>query len=328
MAGFDSAVGNRQIKEYFEKAIQLNKISHGYILSGEDGMGKMELAKAFAQMVQCEGQGKKPCMECHSCKQFLSGNHPDIVYVKHEKPGVIGVDDVRSGINSDILIKPYSSPYKIYIVDEAEKMSIQAQNALLKTIEEPPSYGIILLLTSNAEGFLPTILSRCMVLHLKPVSDGEMTEYLKGQGIFEERIPTLVKFSRGNVGKAMRMAQSESFTVMIEQIMTLLKKADQMNIHELLGFVAILTGYKLEIRDCLDFMQMWYRDALMLKATNDLNLLIFKEEYAAIREVGNKKSYEAIEKIIQAIDTAKRRLDANVNFELTMEILLLAMKEK
>lgn len=328
MAGFDSVVGNKQIKEHFEKAIQLNKISHGYILNGEDGMGKMELAKSFAQMVQCESTGEKPCMNCHSCKQFLSGNHPDIIYVRHEKPGVIGVDDVRTGINSDILIKPYSSPYKIYIVDEAEKMSVQAQNALLKTIEEPPSYGIIMLLTSNAEGFLPTILSRCIVLNLKPVSDEEMEAYLNQQNIPSDRIPTLVKFSRGNVGKAMRMAQSESFTAMIDQIMTVLKRADQMNIHELLGFITILTGYKLEIKDCLDFMQMWYRDVLMLKATNDLNLLIFKEEYAAIREVGNKKSYETIEKIIQAIDTAKRRLDANVNFELTMEILLLAMKEK
>lgn len=328
MAGFDSVVGNKQIKEHFEKAIQLNKISHGYILNGEDGMGKMELAKSFAQMVQCESTGEKPCMKCHSCKQFLSGNHPDIIYVRHEKQGVIGVDDVRTGINSDILIKPYSSPYKIYIVDEAEKMSVQAQNALLKTIEEPPSYGIIMLLTSNAEGFLPTILSRCIVLNLKPVSDEEMEAYLNKQNIPKDRIPTLVKFSRGNVGKAMRMAQSESFTAMIDQIMTVLKRADQMNIHELLGFITILTGYKLEIKDCLDFMQMWYRDVLMLKATNDLNLLIFKEEYAAIREVGNKKSYETIEKIIQAIDTAKRRLDANVNFELTMEILLLAMKEK
>ncbi len=328
MAGFDSIIGNRQIKEHFEKAIQLNKISHGYILNGEDGMGKLELAKAFAQMVQCESTVKKPCMTCHSCKQFLSGNHPDIIYVKHEKPGVIGVDDIRTGINSDIVIKPYSSPYKIYIVDEAEKMSVQAQNALLKTIEEPPSYAIILLLTTNAEGFLPTILSRCMVLNLKPVSDQEMNNYLEKQGIDQTKIPTLIKFSRGNVGKAMRMAQSESFTTMIGQIMTLLKRADQMNINELLEFVTILTDYKLEIKDCLDFMQMWYRDVLMLKATNDLNLLLFKEEYSAIRDVGNKKSYETIEKIIQAIDTAKRRLDANVNFELTMEILLLALKEK
>ncbi len=328
MAGFDSVVGNGQIKEHFENAIQLNKISHGYILNGEDGMGKMELAKAFAQMAECEGQGKKPCMVCHSCRQFLSGNHPDIIYVSHEKPGVIGVDDVRKGINNDILIKPYSSPYKIYIVNEAEKMSVQAQNALLKTIEEPPSYGIIMLLTSNAEVFLPTILSRCMVLNLKPVTDEEMEAFLRKEQIPEEKISALVKFSRGNVGKAMRMAQSESFTTMIEQIMTMLRRADQMNINELLGFVSVLTGYKLEIKDCLDFMEMWYRDVLMLKATNDLNLLIFKEEYASIRQVGNHKSYEAIEKIIQAIETAKRRLDANVNFELTMEILLLAMKEK
>ena len=328
MAGFDSVVGNRQIKEHFEKAIQLNKISHGYILNGEDGMGKMELAKAFAQMVQCEGTGEKPCMVCHSCKQFLSGNHPDIIYVKHEKPGVIGVDDVRNGINGDIVIKPYSSPYKIYIVDEAEKMSVQAQNALLKTIEEPPSYAVIMLLTANAKGFLPTILSRCIVLNLKPISDEEMERYLRKQGVGEDRIHTVVKFSRGNVGKAMRMAQSDSFTTMVGQIMTLLKRADQMSINELLEFVSILTGYKLEIRDCLDFMQMWYRDVLMLKATNDLNLLLFKEEYGAIREIGNKKSYETIEKMIEAIDTAKRRLDANVNFELTMEILLLALKEK
>lgn len=328
MAGFDSVVGNRQIKEHFEKAIQLNKISHGYILNGEDGMGKMELAKAFAQMVQCEGTGKKPCMVCHSCKQFLSGNHPDIIYVRHEKPGVIGVDDVRTGINGDIVIKPYSSPYKIYIVDEAEKMSVQAQNALLKTIEEPPSYAIILLLTANAKGFLPTILSRCMVLNLKPISDEEMENYLRKQGVSEERINTVIKFSRGNVGKAMRMVQSDSFTIMVGQIMTLLKRADQMSINEVLEFVSILTGYKLEIKDCLDFMQMWYRDVLMLKATNDLNLLLFKEEYGAIRDVANKKSYETIEKMIQAIDTAKRRLDANVNFELTMEILLLALKEK
>lgn len=328
MAGFDSVVGNRQIKEHFEKAIQLNKISHGYILNGEDGMGKMELAKAFAQMVQCEGTGEKPCMVCHSCKQFLSGNHPDIIYVRHEKPGVIGVDDVRNGINGDIVIKPYSSPYKIYIVDEAEKMSVQAQNALLKTIEEPPSYAVIMLLTANAKGFLPTILSRCIVLNLKPISDEEMESYLRKQGVGEDRIHTVVKFSRGNVGKAMRMAKSDSFTTMVGQIMALLKRADQMSINELLEFVSILTGYKLEIKDCLDFMQMWYRDVLMLKATNDLNLLLFKEEYGTIREIGNKKSYETIEKMIEAIDTAKRRLDANVNFELTMEILLLALKEK
>lgn len=328
MTGFDQIVGHKDVIEHLQNAIRMDKISHAYIFDGETGSGKKLLATMFAMTLQCEEKGVDPCLKCASCKKALSKNHPDIINIVHEKPNSIGIEEIRGQLISDAGIKPYSSPYKIYIISDAQLLTLQAQNALLKTIEEPPSYGIIMLLTSNAEGFLPTILSRCIVLNLKPVSDEEMEAYLNQQNIPSDRIPTLVKFSRGNVGKAMRMAQSESFTAMIDQIMTVLKRADQMNIHELLGFITILTGYKLEIKDCLDFMQMWYRDVLMLKATNDLNLLIFKEEYAAIREVGNKKSYETIEKIIQAIDTAKRRLDANVNFELTMEILLLAMKEK
>ena len=110
-------------------------------------------------------------MTCHSCKQVMSGNHPDLIYVKHEKPGSIGVDDVREQINDTIMIRPYSSYYKIYIVDEAEKMTVQAQNALLKTIEEPPSYAVIILITTNQEAFLPTILSRCVQMKLKPLKD-------------------------------------------------------------------------------------------------------------------------------------------------------------
>ena len=117
-------------------------------------------------------------MVCHSCKQALSGNHPDLIYVTHEKPASIGVDDIREQINDTIQIRPYSSYYKIYIVDEAEKMTVQAQNALLKTIEEPPSYAVIILITTNQEAFLPTILSRCVQLKLKPLKDFTVKSYL------------------------------------------------------------------------------------------------------------------------------------------------------
>ncbi len=101
--------------------------------------------------------GVEPCGECHSCRQALSGNHPDIIRVTHEKPGSIGVEDIRGQVNNDIVIKPYYGPYKIYIINEGEKMTVQAQNALLKTLEEPPAYGIILILTANAGALLPTI---------------------------------------------------------------------------------------------------------------------------------------------------------------------------
>lgn len=114
-----------------------------------------------------------PCLQTGT-----SGNHPDLIYVTHEKPASIGVDDIREQINDTIQVRPYSSYYKIYIVDEAEKMTVQAQNALLKTIEEPPAYAVILLLTTNQDAFLPTILSRCVQLKLKPLKDSVVKEYL------------------------------------------------------------------------------------------------------------------------------------------------------
>lgn len=141
-------------------------MSHAYIINGEKGSGKKLLAGIFAQTLQCQEKGTEPCMHCQSCLQAQSMNQPDIIRVTHEKPNTISVEDIRGQLNGDIQIKPYSSPYKIYIVDEAEKLSPQAQNALLKTIEEPPAYAVILLLTANTGMLLPTILSRCVVLDL------------------------------------------------------------------------------------------------------------------------------------------------------------------
>ena len=178
ITGFEEILGNEMVKDHFKKAIENHKISHAYILTGEAGMGRKSIANAFAMTLLCEKGGSEPCMTCHSCKQVMSGNHPDLIYVKHEKPGSIGVDDVREQINDTIMIRPYSSYYKIYIVDEAEKMTVQAQNALLKTIEEPPSYAVIILITTNQEAFLPTILSRCVQMKLKPLKDFTIKSYL------------------------------------------------------------------------------------------------------------------------------------------------------
>ena len=132
MSGFSDILGNERIKEYFKRTLERGQISHAYILTGEAGMGRKTLAKAFAMTLLCdqnrEGSIGEPCGVCHSCVQFLSDNHPDVIYVTHEKEGV-GVDDIREQLNGTALVRPYSSPYKIYIVDDAEKMTVQAQNA-------------------------------------------------------------------------------------------------------------------------------------------------------------------------------------------------------
>ena len=146
MAGFKAILGHEQIIEHLQNAVTMDKVSHAYIINGPDKSGKMMLAEAFAQTLECEKledvvknaaqpSDVEPCMECHSCKQAMTKNQPDIIYVRHEKPNTISVDDIRTQVNNDIVIKPYSSRYKIYMIDEAEKMNEQAQNALLKTIE-------------------------------------------------------------------------------------------------------------------------------------------------------------------------------------------------
>ena len=328
MLGFNDILGHEQIKEHFRNAVETGKVSHAYILSGEAGMGRKSLANAFALSLLCEKGMAEPCMQCHACKQVLSGNHPDLIYVTHEKPASIGVDDIREQINDTIQVRPYSSYYKIYIVDEAEKMTVQAQNALLKTIEEPPAYAVILLLTTNQDSFLPTILSRCVQLKLKPLKDTVVKEYLvQSLGEDESQADIYAAFARGNLGKAIHLAQSEEFGVMYKEMLRLLKHIKDTDISELLDYIRKVKEENLDIRECLDFMQMWYRDILMYKTTKDINLLIFKDEFSTVKSVSTTSGYDGLERILEAIDKARIRLDANVNTELVMELMLLTMKE-
>ena len=330
MKTFDEILGQKAIKEHFITAMKEDKISHAYILNGEEGMGKMELAEAFALTLLCEGKEKHsvtPCLSCHACKQVLSHNHPDLIYVSHE-PASIGVDDIRSQINDTVAIRPYSSKYKIYIVNEAEKMTGQAQNALLKTIEEPPAYVIILLLTTNQETFLPTILSRCVQMNLKPLRDGDIKNYLiQEKKVMEDKAEVYAAFARGNLGKAVHLAESEEFQAVYQTMLALLKHLRSMDIAELMETIRKLKEDNLNLHECLDFMQLWYRDVLMFKVTKDMNLLIIKEEYSAINDMSKNSSYQGLEAVLEAIEKARGRLRANVNMELVMELMLLVMKE-
>lgn len=328
MAGFQDILGHEQIIEHLQNAIKTDKVSHAYILDGPDMSGKKMIADAFSMTLECEKKGAEPCMECHSCKQALGKNQPDIIYLQHEKPNTISVDDIRSQINNDIGVKPYSSPYKVYIVDEAEKMNVQAQNALLKTIEEPPAYAVILLLTNNAEIFLPTILSRCVRLSLKAVPDEKIKAYLmENYEVPDYKADVCVAFAQGNVGKAIELAESEDFNEIKNSALQLIKRLDDIELYEMTEAVKQISNYKLQINDYFDLIMIWYRDVLLYKATADVNKLIFKEEVYEIKKEASRSSYGGIENILEALEKAKIRLNANVNFDLVIELLLLTIKE-
>lgn len=328
MGSFKDVVGHKDIIKYIGNAVMEDRVSHAYILNGERGSGKKMLASLFAMTLLCEKHGPDPCNECHSCIQAESGNHPDIIRVTHEKPNTISVDDIREQINADIQIKPYSDPYKIYIVPNADLMTVQAQNALLKTIEEPPAYAVIFLLTENAETLLPTIRSRCVMLKLRNIKDKLVKKYLMEQlEIPDYQANICASFAQGNMGRAIMLASSEHFNEIKEETVQLLKYIRDMELDEVVQAVKKLGEYKLEITDLLDLFTVWYRDELLYKATKDVNGVIFSDQLGVIKEQVKRSSYEGLEAILSAIETAKTRLKANVNFDLVMELLLLTIKE-
>lgn len=330
MSGFKDVVGHNNIIEYIENAVTSGNISHAYILNGEKGSGKKLLAKLFAMSLQCENREEDgdACGECSACKKAKSNNHPDIIRVTHEKPTTISVDEIREQVNNDVVIKPYIGPYKIYLIPDADMMSVQAQNALLKTIEEPPAYAVIILLTHNAEILLPTIRSRCVMLKLRNIRDKLVKKYLmEKMELTDYKADLCVAFAQGSIGRAVALASSEFFNDIKEEAVHMLRNIDDMQTEDMIEAVKKCATFKLDINDYLDIISIWYRDILIYKATKNVDSIVFSDQLRSIKDRASKSSYENIETIIEAIEKAKARLKANVNFELTMELLLLTIKE-
>lgn len=328
MATFQDMISREHVKGYLQKAIELNRVAHAYMLSAESGYGKKTLAEAFAMTLQCEKHQTDACLTCASCKKAISGNHPDIIHVTHAKPGTISVDEIREQVNKTVAIKPYTGPYKIYIIPDAELMTVQAQNALLKTIEEPPEYVVLLLLVANEQEMLPTIISRCVNLRLRPVSTARITQLLMEQyQVPDYKAAVCASFAQGNPGKAVRLATSENYAALKEEVISLVQRIHQMALHEIIDYMKKLSQYKLEIHDFLDFMAVWYRDVLLFKATKDTNTIIFTDRLYEIIRQADRCSYDGLESILRGLSSASDRLDANVSFDLTMELLFMMIKE-
>ncbi|MBR1758207.1 MAG: DNA polymerase III subunit delta' [Lachnospiraceae bacterium] len=332
MSSFAEIVGHENIIEHFRRAIREGKVSHSYILSGEAHAGKMMLAESFAKALQCTDPSSRTtgeaCGRCISCLQAESHNHPDIIYVTHEKT-VISVEDVRQQIVATADILPYSGDYKVYIVDEAERMNEQAQNALLKTIEEPPAYVVILLLTTNTNQLLATIRSRCVEMPVHPVSEAKIRRFLMQKyELPDYSAQVAAAFSQGNVGKAVQFASSGTFTEQKEKMTEIMKRMPRMHFSELMGYVKDLSGAKKEIDTYLDFVTIWLRDVLLAKACGEQAKLICREEERDIKNQAAHVTYEGLERSFRAVQGAKARFRANVNFEVALETMLVQLRDE
>ena len=178
---FQDLIGNERVKDILEKTITENNILHSYLFIGIEGIGKSLFAKEFAKTVLCTSNDNKPCEKCKSCLEFKNDNNPDFMIINPDGNS-IKIEQIRFLIQK-IYEKPVSSDRKVYIINDCDKMTIEAQNSLLKTLEEPPKYATLILITSNESKLLGTIISRCTKIYFSPIEDGKILEYAKNNDL-------------------------------------------------------------------------------------------------------------------------------------------------
>ncbi|MCR4610634.1 MAG: DNA polymerase III subunit [Lachnospiraceae bacterium] len=347
---FEDVIGQEALKSHMQSAIRFGKVSHAYIINGEAGYGKLKLAEAFAKTLLCsrmnpdydedqiafpglELEAKptmpdviKPCEECISCTKADHHNHPDIIYISHEKPKLISVKEIREQIVDTVDILPYESKRKIYIIDHGEFMNEMGQNILLKTIEEPPEYITIIILTNNKDTMLPTILSRCVILNVMPVEDSVIKSYLMREGIVDYQADMAINFAGGNPGKALLIASDPEFQMRRKEVVDVMRDFGIFNSKQISDVASRWESDKENKENYLDLMIAFLRDVLIYKNVEDETRLHFRREISVIRELSEIPS-STISKMIDIVEEALRKLRVGVTPSLTIEMMLYKIKE-
>lgn len=328
MRTWNEIIGHKNVLSHLKKAVSAGRPAHAYAFHGDDGTGKRTVADIFAKSLLCEkkaADGFTPCGKCRSCLQCESGNQPDIIRITHEK-AAISVDDIRTQIIAQMDIRPYSSPYKIFIVDEAEKMNEQAQNALLKTLEEPPEYGIIILLTNNMNTFLETIRSRVVELDFFPVQTEEISGFLiKEKQIPDYQAKTAAGASGGSPGLAWAWVDSEEFAERREQSVKLLKKLGELSKAQVFSKAREWAKEKDEIEFFLRMLENWIKEVLLVKSGVTDRPGMFSQEKEAVRKQAESLDYGYFGELSESIHELRARMRVNVNTEICFEELLLKL---
>ncbi len=298
---FDDIIGNIKIKEILESAIKTNNILHSYLFVGTEGIGKSIFAKKFAKMILCVNENKQECNnKCEACIKFDNNNNPDFEFIEPDGNN-IKIDQIRQ-MNSKVMEKPIISEKKVYIINDSEKMTKEAQNSLLKTLEEPPQYVVIILICSKENDLLNTIKSRCTKIKFNDLSNEEINEYLKlnNYGILENNFLNL---SQGSIKKAIGVISSKE---LYEKISSLFNNIKNINKIEFIRNNEFLYKEKEKIGEILEY----------------INVLIYNQMKNSIE---NKLNYI---NCINIVEDTKKRLKANSNFDMCIDNLLFSIWEE
>lgn len=243
----NNILGNQEVKEYLKEQVKNNNIVHSYLFSGIEAIGKKLIAQEFAKDILCFENNNEFC-KCKSCVSFCGDNHPDFILVNKDSE-TIKIEQIRE-LTNKIIEKPILSSKKVYIINDAEKMTKEAQNCLLKTLEEPPEFAILILITSNENLLLTTVKSRCMKINFHAISNEEMKKYCEENLGYNNIDLERIKSFDGSIGKAIKFKENEAEYRQIEE---LINEISQNNIATLLQKAKIIYN-KEKVIEYLNYM--------------------------------------------------------------------------
>ena len=294
--------------------MQSARVVHAYLFAGPAGTGKRSLADICARALLCGGQGEKPCDECPSCRQFSSGNHPDVKRISPEKS--IGVEAIRELIDA-LAVHPYESSRHVVLIEQADKMTPQAQNALLKTLETPPGEAVFFLMTDQMTALLPTIISRCRIIRFSYLEEADCISVLTGQhGMTEDRARLLARLSMGSVGRAIEMDKSEQYWKIRDQVVRALSA---LHAPEDVGAAALsLSESREQAGAILDILELCARDIMAMQDADgeviqtDLHHVLPTDRYSGAQ-------------MLKSVMEARKRVASNVSWQSALEMLFFDM---
>lgn len=292
---FEKIIGNNNIKNELIHTVELNKISHSYLFLGTAGIGKIEIAKEFAKMILCLNE-KKYCNHCKSCIEFDSNNNPDFQMVEPDVNS-IKIEQIRQ-MQRKIIEAPIISQNKVYIINDADLMTIEAQNCLLKTLEEPPEFVTIILIGSNENNFLSTIKSRCTIIKFQDIENSQIKDYLKSK--YDIKVSdNLLEIFGGSIGKAEKLKDKQELYNSIIEI--------------------------IENIENLDIIDLFKRADVIYKSQEEKNSIL-----DAINTILFKMGKENIKYLncINIVEDTKIRLNANGNYNMCIDNMLLRIWEE
>jgi len=323
---FDQIRGHQKILDLLSRVIRNKKIAHAYIFSGLEGIGKRLTALALAKNLLCVAGSGESCGKCSACMHIDQGNHPDVMMIEPEK-GVIVIDNIRN-LKRELSRKSFSGGYKVCVIDEAEKMNVQASNALLKTLEEPTPDTVIILITEKPYHLLPTVLSRCQHLKFQPLSFSDASELIREKsGANEADALLMASFTGGSPGKALALT-GEDFKgvrdLWIRQLMSSATVEGEMIFDGKKNYVS--DKERLDLK--LNLLRLWYRDLLLHKIYGSSAFFSNKDKIEDIAAHGKAFSLEKLLTALFEIEKYTQALEYNANPQLTLDALFMRLNFK